>query len=63
MPGQVVKVLVAEGEAVTRGQTLVVLEAMKMETEIQAPVAGTVESIYVKKGEAITPNEVLMTIR
>ena len=53
MPGTVVKVLVEVGDEVTAGQAVLVAEAMKMETEIQARVDGKVEAIFVKAGESI----------
>jgi pyruvate carboxylase subunit B len=62
MPGTVVEVLVAEGDAVKAGDPVLVSEAMKMETEIQAPVAGTVRAIHVAKGETVNPDETLIEI-
>jgi len=62
MPGNIVKVMVAEGDTVSAGQPVLVTEAMKMETEIQAPIAGKVTAIYVAKGDAVNPNEVLIKI-
>jgi len=62
MPGNVVDVLVAVGDAVKAGQTVLVSEAMKMETEIQAPIAGTVKAIHVAKGDRVNPGEVLIEI-
>lgn len=62
MPGNIVEVLVAEGDEVKEGQALLVAEAMKMETEVQAPIAGTVTEIYVSKGDRVTPGEVLIEI-
>ena len=62
MPGVVVDVLVAEGDEVKAGDGLMVLEAMKMETEIQAPVSGTVKAIHVAKGENVNPDETLIEI-
>ena len=53
MPGKVVKVLVKEGERVEPGQTLLILEAMKMENEIKAHVSGTVEKICINVGDAL----------
>ena len=50
MPGRVVKVLVAKGDAVEAGRGLVVLEAMKMENEVRAKVAGTVAEVHVDAG-------------
>ncbi len=62
MPGNIVDVLVKEGETVTAGQSVLVTEAMKMETEIQAPIGGTVTGIFVSKGDAVNPDEVLVEI-
>jgi pyruvate carboxylase subunit B len=54
--------LVKEGQKVNAGQSLLVTEAMKMETEITAPIGGIVKAIYVAKGDAVNPNEVLVEI-
>lgn len=62
MPGNVVDVLVAEGDTVSAGQAVLVTEAMKMETEIHASVDGKILSINVAKGDRITPGEVLIEI-
>ena len=53
MPGRVVALLVEEGQAVTTGQGIVVLEAMKMENEIRAEHDGTVTKIHVQPGQAV----------
>ncbi len=58
--GTVTKVLVEAGQTVELGETLLVLEAMKMETEITAPVAGTVAEITVQPGEAVSGGHVLV---
>ncbi len=63
MPGNVVDVLVKEGQSVSAGDAVLVIEAMKMETEIKAPVSGTVAGIFVKKGDRITPSETLVDIQ
>jgi len=62
MPGNIVDVLVKEGEVVKAGQAVLVTEAMKMETEIHTNVAGTVAAVYVIKGDRVTPGEVLVEI-
>ncbi len=62
MPGNVVEVLVAEGDTVTTGQAVLITEAMKMETEIHTSVDGTVKAIYVTKGDRVTPGDVLIEI-
>jgi biotin carboxyl carrier protein len=58
----VVKVLVAVGDAVTRGQPLVVVSAMKMETTLVAPKDGTVSEIKAKEGDKVNPSDVLVHI-
>jgi pyruvate carboxylase subunit B len=62
MPGNIVEVLVKEGDSVEVGQPILVTEAMKMETEIQSPIAGTVSKIYVQSGDAVSPDETLVEI-
>jgi len=62
MPGNIVDVLVAVGDKVNAGQPVLITEAMKMETEIQAPIAGTVTGVHVVKGDRVTPGEVLIEI-
>jgi pyruvate carboxylase subunit B len=62
MPGSIVDVLVNEGDSVKAGDPLLVTEAMKMETEIQAPIDGTVNKIHVAKGDTVNPDEVLIEI-
>jgi pyruvate carboxylase subunit B len=62
MPGNIVDVLVKVGDAVKAGDPVLITEAMKMETEIQAPVSGVVTEIHVKKGESVTPDETLIEI-
>ncbi len=53
MPGQVQRVLAKEGDAVVAGQTLLVVEAMKMQLEIKAPRGGTVRRVSVKQGQQV----------
>ena len=53
MPGQVIEVLVRDGDAVTRGQALVTLEAMKMELRVTAPGDGRVRRVLVKAGDVV----------
>jgi biotin carboxyl carrier protein len=62
MPGQVRQVLVAEGDAVERGQTLVILEAMKMEIRVAAPHAGRVAQVAVREGEVVDRGQVLVEL-
>jgi pyruvate carboxylase subunit B len=62
MPGTVIDVLVELGSSVQAGDPVLVTEAMKMETEIQAPIAGTVAAIHVAKGDSVNPDETLIEI-
>jgi len=62
MPGTVVEVLVGEGDTVKAGDPVLIIEAMKMENEVQAPVGGTVNQVNVKKGDSVNPDEALMEI-
>ncbi|MFE8695324.1 pyruvate carboxylase [Cytobacillus sp. FJAT-53684] len=62
MPGTVIKVLVEKGEKVEKGDHLMITEAMKMETTVQAPFSGTVNDIYVANGEAIQTGDLLIEL-
>jgi biotin carboxyl carrier protein len=62
MPGKVVRVLVSPGTAVTEGQGLVVVEAMKMENELKSPKAGMVVEVFAKEGSAVEANAKLLTV-
>ncbi len=62
MPGTIVDVLVNEGDEITDGQAVLVIEAMKMQNEIHATKSGRVDSIFVKKGDTVTPQEALLHI-
>ena len=62
MPGRIVKVLVKAGDTVAVNQGLVVVEAMKMENELRAPRAGTVESVRVSEGMSVEANAVLVVV-
>jgi biotin carboxyl carrier protein len=62
MPGRVVKVLVSKGDVVAVGQGLLVLEAMKMENEVKAKLAGTVADVHVVAGAAVEGNAKLVTL-
>ena len=63
MPGTVLDVKVKEGDAVSVGQVVVILEAMKMETEIVSEVAGSVAAVRVKKGDAVDTDTVLVEVK
>jgi propionyl-CoA carboxylase alpha chain len=60
MPGLVVEVKVKAGERVFRGQELIILESMKMESAVSAPADGVVESVSVKQGDAVETGTVLV---
>ncbi|MGB0802903.1 MAG: biotin/lipoyl-containing protein, partial [Candidatus Poseidoniaceae archaeon] len=62
IPGKVVTVEVEEGQHVVEGQVILILEAMKMQNEIQAPVTGTVTTVHCSEGEAIEANVPLVVI-
>jgi len=62
MPGRVIRVAVQAGDGVRAGQTLVVLEAMKMENEVLAAQAGTVVEVHVSPGAAVEANAKLITL-
>jgi biotin carboxyl carrier protein len=53
MPGKVVKVLVKEGETVSEGQTLLILEAMKMQNEYKSPAAGSIAKLHIGEGSTV----------
>ncbi|UJP06562.1 MAG: sodium-extruding oxaloacetate decarboxylase subunit alpha [Nitrosomonas sp.] len=62
MPCNILDVLVKIDQKVSAGQPVLITEAMKMETEITAPISGTVKAVHVIKGESVNPNEVLIEI-
>jgi biotin carboxyl carrier protein len=62
MPGMIIAVPVEEGQAVEAGQTLVILESMKMENELKAPRAGTVHVVNVKAGDSVEQNKRLISV-
>ncbi len=62
MPGTIMKINVSVGDKVKKGDIICILEAMKMENEIFAPVDGTVTSLPVSKGASVQTDEVLATI-
>jgi len=63
MPGTIVDVKIKVGDSVNAGDGVLVIEAMKMENEIQAPTSGIVVAIHVKKGDTVTPDETLLEIQ
>jgi len=63
MPGQIVDVLVAEGDAVKKGQKVLVLEAMKTQQPFTSPFDGIVEKVNVSKGKQVADGEVLAVVK
>ena len=62
MPGNIFKVECSVGQAVKAGDVLIVLEAMKMEIEVSAPVDGTVKAIAVSTGATVNTDDLLVTL-
>ena len=62
MPGKVLKILVQPGTAVTAGQLVLILEAMKMENEIYTTVAGTVQQLCCKEGDTVSTGDALIVV-
>ena len=60
--GNIFKVLCRVGDVIALDQTVLILEAMKMETEVKSPFAGTITSIDIKEGDAVTPGQLLLTV-
>jgi len=60
MPGLVLNVIVTEGQEVNKGDSLLVLEAMKMENIIKSPTGGIVKKILIRKGDKVEKNEILL---
>jgi biotin carboxyl carrier protein len=62
MPGKIVKIMAAIGDKVVKGQTLIILEAMKMENEIKCGTAGVVKAIHVKPGDTLENGILMMEV-
>jgi biotin carboxyl carrier protein len=62
MPGLIVRIAVAEGQTVSKGETLMILESMKMENELKSPRDGTIHRILVSAGENVEQNKILVTV-
>ncbi len=63
IPGSIGMLMVKEGDKVTEGQPLVVVEAMKMETKVTSPMSGLIKSIYIKEGQEVKAGELLLIIK
>ena len=63
MPGQVIELLAQIGDEVQQGQTLLILEAMKMEIRVAAPAAGTVTELFVQQGDTVDRGQELLIVK
>ena len=62
LPGVILNILVREGDTVSSGQDVLIMEAMKMENSIQSPFSGTVKKIFVNKEDAVQEGDVMIEI-
>ena len=62
LPGNVLRLEVSEGDSVSEGDVLLVMEAMKMETEVKAPKSGTIQSVLIAQGDKVVTGQALVTI-
>lgn len=62
LPGNVLKVLVSNGDSISEGDVIAVIEAMKMETEIKSPLSGVIKSVEIEAGDKVKTGDVLVTI-
>ena len=62
IPGQIKLILVKSGDKVTKGQKVLMLEAMKLENDINASVAGTIKKVHVSEGQTVIQNQVLVEL-
>lgn len=62
MPGLIIKILVKEGDRVQAGDTVCILEAMKMQNELHAKQSGVVKAVHVKQGDTVEMRQVLMNV-
>ena len=62
MPGLIVKVVVQAGQAIEAGQTVVILESMKMQNELKAPITGTVGRVHIEASQTVDKNTLLLEI-
>jgi len=63
MPGKILAVKVVAGDTVARGDVLMILEAMKMENDILAPMEGAVKSVHVQAGDTVNTGDVLLVMQ
>ena len=63
MPGLIVDVTVEEGDAVAKGQTVIILESMKMQNELKSPIDGIARAIHALPGQAVDKNDLLVEVK
>ena len=63
VPGKITQILVKEGQSIKNGDTIVMLEAMKMETNILAKTAGEIEKIFIKNGDQVGAGQLIATLK
>jgi pyruvate carboxylase subunit B len=62
MPGRIVAINVAVGDKVNAGDTVLTVEAMKMENPVHAPESGVIKAIYINEGDTVNPDECLIEV-
>ena len=62
LAGNIFKIMAVEGQSVAAGDVIMIMEAMKMETEIRSPAAGVVAELMVKEGDAVQVGQALLTL-
>lgn len=62
VPGRIVKVLVSEGDVVSKGDTIAIVESMKMEVEIKSPRSGTVKKVFAKNGSYVNVDQPILLL-
>ena len=62
LAGNIFKIMVTAGQSVAAGDVIMIMEAMKMETEIRSPAAGVVSELLVKEGDAVQVGQALLTL-
>lgn len=62
IPGTIVDLYVKKGKKVKEGETLLILEAMKMRNQLQAPFAGTIKKVYVKVNDLVSKNQLILEL-
>jgi biotin carboxyl carrier protein len=62
MPGKIVDILIEVGSKIKEGESLMILEAMKMQNEISSPVTGTIKNIFIREGDIVNKEDVLVEI-